>query len=662
MQVTRNVAELCALLIDEFHGALPSRIFAVLLEKGRLNVHQLSQYTQMSVLQLKHGLAVLLQHSLLYYHVENGGRETVYEANVEVAYNLVRAGKILEMIESSFSPAARDVMQSLLVSGQTRISDLTRAWKDKIDDGNKNNHSSVPMDVDDDDVFGEVKAPDANGNAHDATAADTAVKDKDELNSILCRLVKAELIDVVHAKSFQSPQDIVAAVEKEVTDKYFPAGVKGGKGKIDFQEKVAESLRHIRGESKSLKRKLEQNDDSAKRQKLNGALNGVHEGSLDPTLNPDLVIRVNYEKCVIDLRNRRLVQFVSDMIGETTSYVYGVLLKLLTKHLPRCRLDPDLDLKATGEEVEEGFKPITTADILDHLKTSVDLSQGFGKPAMDKVWSKVAEEIKEAPPRPKLFIAEAEVDGDASADEEDSESDDEPDYDADFKPALTVNGTTSKGDAALNSWQCMSRPDYLQQHLLLLANSPFSFVRHCGNKEWTVDFVPLMRALREAELDVVIERKSGRLGLKLVRVLRAMGKLDEKALIHVALMRKTDMQQKMAEMEKFGFVEIQEVPRDNKADVKKSFFLWFCDTDKSYAKLIDDSYKSMVRCLQTLEANRQKEKDVLMLTRRTDVKGREKDVMRQEYYERYSQFQKSERMLFGQLMRLDDYVALLRDF
>jgi DNA-directed RNA polymerase III subunit RPC3 len=177
-------------------------------------------------------------------------------------------------------------MQSLLVSGQTRISDLTTAWKDKIDDGNKNNHSSVPMDVDDDDVFGEVKAPDANGDAHDATAADTVVKDKDGLNSILYRLVKAELIDVVHTKSFESPLDVVAAVEKEVADKYFPAGVKGGKGKIDFQEKVAESLRHIRGESKSLKRKLEQNGgESAKRQKLNGALNGAHDGNSDPTLN-----------------------------------------------------------------------------------------------------------------------------------------------------------------------------------------------------------------------------------------------------------------------------------------------------------------------------------------------------------------------------------------
>jgi DNA-directed RNA polymerase III subunit RPC3 len=171
-----------------------------------------------------------------------------------------------------------------------------------------------------------------------------------------------------------------------------------------------------------------------------------------------------------------------------------------------------------------------------------------------------------------------------------------------------------------------------------------------------------MKALREVELDSVIERTSGRQGLRLVRILRAKGRLDEKALPNVALMRKSELQQKMLEMQTAGFVSVQEVPRDVKADVKKSFFLWFCDIDQSLTKLLDTSYTTMVHCMQVLEALRQKERDVLETTKRSDVRGREKDTMRKEYYERYSRFLESERKLFAQVMRLDDLVSVLRDY
>jgi DNA-directed RNA polymerase III subunit RPC3 len=148
----------------------------------------------------------------------------------------------------------------------------------------------------------------------------------------------------------------------------------------------------------------------------------------------------------------------------------------------------------------------------------------------------------------------------------------------------------------------------------------------------------------------------------LVRILRNKGRLDEKALLNIALLKKTEVQQIMVEMQAAGFVGIQEVPKDNKADVKKSFFLWFADFDKSTVKLLDNSYKTMVRCKQVLEKLREKEKDVLMLTKRTDVRGREQELLRKEYYERYSKFQECEKKLWAQIMRLDDLIALFRDF
>ncbi|KAK4239203.1 hypothetical protein C8A03DRAFT_32759 [Achaetomium macrosporum] len=672
MLVTKPVTELCALLIDELYGELPSRIFATLLSKGKSTLPQLALHTSMTPRQLRHGLAVLQQHNLLFYHLDAGAEFASYEANAEHAYNLVRIGKILEMIDSSFGAPAKDVMQNLLLSGQTRISDLVAAYQEKIEQANM----AAALMGENGEVGSEANG--VNGDSRPAKKAGPFVKSTAHLNSIICRLVEAELIDVVHPKTFESPADILKVVEKEVMDKYFPAGVKGNKAKVELQQRIAEGLRKVRGESKSLKRKLEQNGSAAKRRKLlaglSGMTNGVHDDDMDPSLDPKQVIRINYEKCLVELRNRRLVQFATDMFSETTAYVYGVLLKLLTKDLPRCRPDPVMDIAEDEEENEKkgpGF--VTTEQILDNLKTSVDLSLGIGKAEKRHISSSAAENIRQYPPEKKPKIEEAEVDGEASEDEDedDEPSGEESDHDTDYKAPMMngingVNGTSGAkvkfDESAGPKEQRMDRPTQLRQHLLLLAESTQRFVRHCGPNEWTVDFPPLMNALREVELDSVIERTSGRQGLRLVRILRAKGKLDEKALPNVALMRKSELQQKMLEMQTAGFVDVQEVPRDVKADVKKSFFLWFCDVDRTLDRLLDTSYKTMVHCIQVLEALRQKEKDVLETTKRTDVRGREKDTMRKEYYERYSRFLECERRLFAQVARVDDLVSVLRDF
>ncbi|KAH6613303.1 DNA-directed RNA polymerase III subunit RPC3 [Chaetomium tenue] len=624
--------------------------------------------------QVRHGLAVLQQHNLLFYHTDPGAEFASYEANPDNAYNLIRTGKILEMIDTSFGAAAKDVMQSLLLSGQTRVSDLVAAYKEKIEQGNQ-----AESTIGDDHDFG-LEANGVNGDSKTDKKAGPLIKNTAHLNTIICRLVEAELIDVVHTKTFESSEDILKTVEKEVMQKYFPAGVKGNKAKVELQERIAEGLRKVRGESKSLKRKLEQNGSTAKRRKLLagiGMANAAHDEDMDPALDPRQVIRINYEKCLVDLRNRRLVQYATDMTGETTAYVYGVLLKLLTKDLSRCRADLVMDaIGDKDEEDDKGPGSVTTEQILDNLKTSVDLSLGIGKAERRQVSSTAAEKIELYPPKKKVLIEEAEVDGEASADEDegDDESSEESDYDSDYKASNThgtngvngtngTNGTKVKFDeSAAPKERRMDRPAQLRQHLLMLAESTQHFVRHCGPDEWTVDFVPVMKSLREAELDSVIERTCGRQGLRLVRILRAKGKLDEKALPNVALMRKPELQQKMLEMQTAGFVSVQEVPRDLKADVKKSFFLWFCDTDSSLSRLLDNGYVTMVHCLQVLEALRRKEQDVLETTKRTDVRGREKDTMRKSYYERYSRFLECERKLFAQVMRVDDLVSVLRDF
>lgn len=259
----------------------------MLLARGRSTLSQLSNHTSMNLHQLRHGLAVLNQYNLLFFQEPDHG-PAVYEANLEYTYNLVRVGKILEMVETSFGPPAKDVMQSLLSSGQTKIEHLVEAYQGKFGHAN-----GVWKETDDED-FPEFQINGVNGYSHPTKKPETLIKSTAQLNSVLCRLIEAELIDLVSDKTFQSLPDILKTVEKDVTEKFFPAGVKGGKGKIEFQEKVAEGLRKVRDESKTLKRKLEQNGTAAKRRKLFTGIGGnVVNGSHDDEADPALDVRVS---------------------------------------------------------------------------------------------------------------------------------------------------------------------------------------------------------------------------------------------------------------------------------------------------------------------------------------------------------------------------------
>jgi DNA-directed RNA polymerase III subunit RPC3 len=265
------------------------RIYSTLITRGRSTLSQLRQYTALTERQLRHGLAVLIQQNLLYFHTDSDTRTTTYEANPGPAYNLVRTGKILEMIETSYGAAVKDVMQSLFILGQTRIEDLKAAYEDRIrqqDEATKGRGDEVMFEGDE-----------ATPAAPKPTLPVPSIK---KLNNILCRLVETGLVEVVHVQTFVSPEDIFSDVSDRVTRNKFPGGVKGAKGKLEFDEAVAMELRKIRRESTTLKRKLEESGSAAKRRKLvNGdGVNGDHEQEGDPVLDVGSLSRCFVRTCM----------------------------------------------------------------------------------------------------------------------------------------------------------------------------------------------------------------------------------------------------------------------------------------------------------------------------------------------------------------------------
>lgn len=389
------------------------------------------------------------------------------------------------------------------------------------------------------------------------------------------------------------------------------------------------------------------------------------------------MVRVNHEKCLVELRNQRLANFAADTLGEITGHIYRSLLELLTVKVSRCRADPLI-----GEENKGPQATVTTLEIYENLSDEIKVLGGIGKAPRDKIDFDSAERIRSGPyaydsdsdeddepevkaaPVPRGRMARAAAAAAAAVKESDEElseddledQDNEAQTNGDRQTRVKFeDGATSKD----------SRLDQMRQHLLLLAESKHRFIRHSGTHgrgQWTVDFELLMDRLRESELDAYIEQSFGRHGLRLTRILREKGKLDEKMLPSAALMKKGDVQGKMLAMQMAGLVDVQEVPKDNSRLANRTLFFWFFDGERTQSQLLDDVYKGMLRCLQTLDVERHKERNILTFVDRKDVKGKEEEVMTAEHYNKYNRHLEDQQKLLGQVMRLDDMVAVFRDY
>lgn len=376
---------------------------------------------------------------------------------------------------------------------------------------------------------------------------------------------------------------------------------------------------------------------------------------------------MNHQKCLVELRNHKLAQYAEDTIGYATSQVYAAMLSALGKKLSHCQLNA---------EDQDGDVPrapsVTTLEIYEFLRPSVDVFSGIGKCDPDAVNGHYAERIQRSAPG---YDADEEVGGAMSDDDDNGTNGDvhmsngihmNGHHEEDTKIIPSQNGTReTKVKFAEKVPSKGERIQQMRQHLLILAESNLGFARHCGTRdhgEWTVDFELLVPKLQLIEIDTLIEESFGRQGLRLVKILRAKGKIDDRTLPGLALMKKSDVYLKMTEMELHGFLEVQEVPRDNNRTASRTLFLWFFDQDRTMTRILDDTYKAMARHLQRLEVERRKKKNVLSVVERKDVQGMEEEKLRGDIYNEYQGFLDIESKLLGQVGRLDDLVGVFRDF
>lgn len=334
-----------------------------------------------------------------------------------------------------------------------------------------------------------------------------------------------------------------------------------------------------------------------------------------------MVVRVNYEKLDVALRNRRLIELAERESSSVTAHVYECLLRRIEYQTPRCR--DIVEIPREGEEGEHYSVPIPLSAVAEDVDPQLDLAGSIGP--MD-----ISQPLNRRGKRP----LENGVNGDSHE---------------------GANGVSSGGNRTYD----------VDQHLCLLAQPPYIFTSKrtiSGLITWTVEFRHLARKLRHLELERMIEARYGDVALRVVRVLHAKGKLDEKRLQEISLLPFKDLRQVLASMQAGGFVDLQEVPRDAQRQPSRTIYLWFYDPDRVSSSLLEDTYKAMSRCLQRMKFERNRLKDLLEKAERSDVKGNEELYLSEPELKTLEQWRAKEALLLGEVARLDDMVAAFRDY
>ena len=178
----------------------------------------------------------MIQMNLVYHFTSFEDGLTYYEANIRAAYNLVRAGKILHMIEQRLGSYAARVVSTILYLGHAQVRYLEKLPELRPAE-NKGANGVNGVGADDE---GAV-----DGHEKDTAEEQLPNGDYDEnhsgnerLYSTLTTLAAHGYIKRFREADFHSPADNVLDAERTVKAMIAGSGLKGKKLEAEIQERT----------------------------------------------------------------------------------------------------------------------------------------------------------------------------------------------------------------------------------------------------------------------------------------------------------------------------------------------------------------------------------------------------------------------------------------
>lgn len=362
-------------------------------------------------------------------------------------------------------------------------------------------------------------------------------------------------------------------------------------------------------------------------------------------------VGVNLDKCMVAMRSEHLVQHAKHYLGHITAGVYRALLTVLESKVRSVREDL---VQYDDEDEEEEAQPVASVmEVAEFVDPYLDLAKGINGAKSDM-------------PNGAKKKGTIEYDNDFSdiGIKKEADSDDE--------------GTTNGYSSMRNKNR---RLDLVEQHLKLLEEHDKEFCRRpgaAGQSEWRVNFPVLSRILVNAEIDTTIDRRFGKAAVRVARMLRQEGRLEEKGVAQKCLKHVKEIRGVLAQMQAAGFLESQEVPKDQYRQPTRSLYLWYFDEKKVSQLILHQTYQAIARCMQRMDVEQEKFQQILdkrerlrasnpdaarsFIIGKTGMLEEEGTPLSSVEKQQLSLWRETQEKLLTQVKRLDDVVGVMRDF
>ncbi|KAL8971074.1 MAG: hypothetical protein Q9183_001222 [Haloplaca sp. 2 TL-2023] len=693
--------QFAVLVVDETFGELPAKVFHALAFLGRLQFSSLVQHTQITPAEIKHCLSVLIQQHLVLWSDSDDSTKTSYEADLSNAYALARSGKYIQLIEGKDKEVSRGVLANVLVLGHARVGDLTRTYFPAPGEGRP---------------FQEYMSTDHRDTVED----DNLTVDK--LHSAISSLLVSGFLRPLHESYLRPAADNLVEAQQAVpldTSVKLKKDAQAAweyavKQKLDdWKYGTPSETKFQRQPQGSTKRGLDDTEKmiSSKRAKLmdTNSEAGPRSGKTG-WLDENLVLRVNHEKFAVIMRNQQLVALVKDSLGPASACVYSELLRIAETRIRKCR--DQLNATSKDEELDvSALAQVSTSELDPLLLRLPDLSNTIGNTDghMD------SEHVNHSKSNGlRDGTEDAEVDGsgdpvkdkdttstDGKSDAEDSDvgsasstDEERPGKRTRYKTPDTTPDSTPKSDT--------EKPDLdpIRQHLLLLMEHPSRFLIHVPRtlsspERWAIPYSDLSETLFQNAILSITTSRFGRLAGRLLRILCTHSnttkfkkddsddeddnenhkttttssetytnpKLDEKMLCSLSLIPQKAARTLLHHMHCAGLIELQEVPKDStQRRPGSTIYFWFFDGKRCRERMLEETYKTMGNLVRRARVEKESVRGVVEKSERTDVVGREKELLGAGELKALARWREKEMRIWGEVGRLDDLVGVLRDF
>lgn len=640
---TRQLNELCLLVLKDVYGELASTIVRTLFDRGRLTATGIGHHCELSLAAVQRALTALIQNRFVQHWSDNNKSLVYYTAYWPQIYAIIWSGQMLALMNEQGDSTSAEVVKNLHIYGHIRVEDFVQAYSET-------NRHEIEKSL--------VRL------LQDRYLVPTFDFDFNPVEDIYNQFYTRRIQEMAQEKKAETAKVTVAKVAAMGDqERLFSQRLEPNSGLIahDNDQKLKipkqKRLTRIMGEG--------------------GRRGGDSIADKVYSADPNCVVSINHEKFLILSRNKQLVELASTRVGVVTSQVYAAVLKCYENKLNTCKdeLVSSTDSNVTSLEIAQNIDgPLNLSDsVVIGTSVASNTKRSFNHDGSATAVTVTTKRLKTSKSYVSLnsngqIVAtnNGEDKSGMTSQQGLHDDNDNNDNNDDFK-----NNNNNGDDVIVDDDSDTSKLNYkvdiesLNRHLEVLADSLTHFLQKVGTRgggEWFVPFNLLVQDLKLHTYDTIVLNKYGSAATRILRVVREKGKIDEKLLSQMTLLQSKHIRNYLSDLQSIGCVELQEVPRGNDRAPSRTFYLWYHRPITAYEQILQHLYKAMNRLYTRLMTERNRNPTLVNKLQREDVKGHEDEYLTELERKELNDMRHKEQKLLGQLFRIDELVRIFRDY